>query len=182
MINAQGLLTGVKHIPSPNFNDRARDESIYLLVIHCISLPPGNYYGGSVERFFTNALDHNEHEYFEHLKGVEVSSHLFIRRNGFVIQFVPFHKRAWHAGASQFEGREDCNDFSIGIELEGKDDYIYTEAQYNVLAQITKVLQNKYPAISDSNIVGHEHIAPGRKTDPGGLFDWDKFRSLVGSL
>jgi AmpD protein len=174
--DAQGWLSGVRRVVSPNHDTRPARAAIDLLVIHSISLPPNEYGGDAIERFFTNALDHSEHPYFEQLKGVKVSSHFLVRRDGQVVQFVPCNKRAWHAGASIWGGRSRCNDFSIGIELEGCDFEPYTELQYSALARLTRCLKRAYPI---HDIVGHSDIAPDRKTDPGPFFDWDKFLKRV---
>lgn len=170
--------------PSPNFNDRPEateeeEQVINLLVVHNISLPPNEFGGGYVEAFFCNKLDCTAHEYFETIKGLEVSSHLFIKRDGSIVQFVPFNKRAWHAGVSEFNGQQNCNDFSIGIELEGADHIPYEDAQYRSLAQVTNALMAEYPAITKKRITGHSDIAPGRKTDPGPSFDWAKYKILL---
>jgi AmpD protein len=170
-----GWLAEAKSVPSPNFGPRPDDGTLDLLVIHNISLPPGQYEGDCIERFFTNCLDLGEHEYFSQLRGMEVSAHLLIRRNGELIQFVSLDDRAWHAGQSCFEGRENCNDFSIGIELEGTDNEPYSNKQYSTLQSVTKALMREYPDINHNTIVGHNDIAPGRKTDPGPMFDWDRF-------
>lgn len=167
-----GWLSGVRRVASPNHDARPPETPIELLVIHSISLPPNEYGGDAIERFFTNALDHSQHPYFEQLKGVRVSSHFLVRRNGQVIQFVACNKRAWHAGASTWSGRTRCNDFSIGIELEGSDFEPFTERQYAALARLTRRLKRAYPI---RDITGHSDIAPERKTDPGPFFDWDKF-------
>lgn len=159
--------------PSPNHNLRPNGE-ISLLVLHNISLPPKQYGGAFVEDFFQNKLDANAHPYFKDIAQLEVSSHLFIRRDGTVIQFVPFHLRAWHAGRSCYAGRENCNDFSIGIEMEGSDDEPYTHLQYAALEPIVNALMQAYPDISKDRITGHEFIAPGRKTDPGRSFNWQR--------
>jgi len=159
---------------SPNCNERPNDE-ISLLVIHNISLPPGQFDTQAVQRFFCNELDCSEHPYYQEIEGLQVSAHLLIERTGRVIQFVPFNKRAWHAGLSSFEGREQCNDFSIGIELEGTDDQLFTDEQYEQLSNITQQLVSVYPSISLDRIVGHSDIAPGRKTDPGPCFDWSRY-------
>ena len=145
---------------------------IWLLVIHGISLPPNQYGGDAIERFFTNTLDHSAHPYFEQLKEVRVSSHFLIRRNGQIVQFVPCGRRAWHAGVSFWRGRSRCNDFSIGIELEGSDFEPYSETQYTALARLARRLKRSYPI---REVVGHADIAPERKTDPGPFFDWDAF-------
>jgi AmpD protein len=171
---SSGLLLGVDWIASPNCNERPNDE-ISLLVIHNISLPPGQFDTQAVERFFCNKLDCSEHPYYQEIEGLEVSAHLLIERTGRVVQFVPFDKRAWHAGQSSFEGREQCNDFSIGIELEGTDDQPFTNEQYAQLTQITQQLMSVYSLIRPDRIVGHSDIAPGRKTDPGPCFDWSRY-------
>jgi AmpD protein len=159
-------------VASPNHDARPPETPIELLVIHSISLPPNEYGGDAIERFFTNVLDHSEHPYFEQLKGVRVSSHFLVRRDGQVIQFVACNKRAWHAGVSTWRGRTCCNDFSIGIELEGSDFETFTERQYAALARLTRRLKRAYPI---RDITGHSDIAPERKTDPGPFFDWDQF-------
>jgi len=167
-----GRLVEAHFIASPNCNDRPQAE-VSLLVIHNISLPPGQFGSSDICALFTNQLNWDAHPYFDQIRGIEVSAHLLIDRAGAVTQFVPFDKRAWHAGASSFEGRENCNDFSIGIELEGTDDLPFTEPQYNQLIRVTRALMRAYPAITPERITGHQHIAPGRKTDPGYMFDWD---------
>lgn len=169
-------IKNVKQVKSPYYNDRPTSEPISLLVIHNISLPPNQYGGPYVEQLFTGKLDPNEHAYFADIYQLQVSSHLFIRRNGEIIQFVPFNKRAWHAGKSKFEGKENCNDFSIGIELEGCDTDDFTEVQYQQLANLTILLQQTYPI---KNITGHSDIAPDRKTDPGPCFDWNYYQALL---
>lgn len=168
-------LIGAKKVSSPNFDERSDPRDISLLVIHNISLPPEQFGGGFVEQFFCNQLDKNAHPYFESICDLKVSSHLLIDREGEVIQFVPFDKRAWHAGVSSFDGREKCNDYSIGIELEGADTMAYTEQQYAKLIEVTTQLMQTYPAITQQRITGHSNIAPGRKTDPGPAFDWSHF-------
>jgi N-acetyl-anhydromuramoyl-L-alanine amidase len=167
-----GWLSGVRRVVSPNCDARPVRSVIELLVIHGISLPPNEYGGDAIERFFTNTLDHSAHSYFEQLRGVTVSSHFLVRRDGQIVQFVPCGKRAWHAGVSTWSGRTRCNDFSIGIELEGSDFEPYTERQYVSLARLTRNLKRTYPI---RNIVGHSDISPGRKTDPGPFFDWERF-------
>jgi AmpD protein len=174
--DAQGWLSGVRRVASPNYDARPARTNIELLVIHGISLPPNEYGGDAIERFFTNVLDHAEHPYFEQLKGVRVSSHFLVRRNGQIIQFVPCSKRAWHAGASTWQKRTRCNDFSIGVELEGSDFEPYEELQYVALARLTRYLRRAYPI---RDIAGHSDIAPERKTDPGPFFDWEKIRKLL---
>ena len=161
---------------SQNSSDRKSNE-VSLLVIHNISLPPGNYGGDHIEKFFTNQLDHEEHPYFQDIADLKVSSHLLIKRDGSITQFVPFNKKAWHAGISTFRGREDCNEFSIGIELEGTDESKYEKEQYESLISVTKELMSFFPDIKKDTIVGHSDIAPDRKTDPGKSFDWNYFRS-----
>lgn len=168
-------LDAVKHTPSPNFDARPTDCSIDLLVIHNISLPPGVFEGDDVEAFFLNQLDHSKHPFFEEIRELKVSSHLFIRRDGSAQQFVDLDNRAWHAGQSTWQGKERCNDFSIGIELEGTDDQTFTDAQYKTLIQLTLQIQQQYPDITNDRIVGHSDIAPDRKTDPGPHFDWSRY-------
>jgi AmpD protein len=174
-----GWLNSAKRCVSPNYNERPVNTDISLLVLHNISLPAGCYGTGYVEQLFANCLDCHAHESFADLAGLEVSSHLFIDRQGQLTQFVPFQQRAWHAGTSCYQGRENCNDFSIGIELEGVDDSPYTEQQYQCLVQVTVALLNSYPALNVDKIVGHSDIAPGRKTDPGPAFDWQYFRTQL---
>ena len=152
-------------------------EEISLLVIHNISLPPGEFGGGYIEKLFTNSLDPNDHPYFSEIYDLKVSSHLLIQRDGSLVQFVPFNKKAWHAGVSSFKGRENCNEFSIGIELEGTDENAYTDDQYRALIDITKELMLVFQDIKKENIVGHSDIAPGRKTDPGKAFNWHYYLS-----
>lgn len=171
--------SGVRQLESPNFSARPDDAKISLLVIHNISLPPGEYGGSYIDDLFCNQLDCSSHVFFEEIKGLEVSSHLLIKRNGEVTQYVPFDKQAWHAGQSNFQGREKCNEFSIGIELEGCDDDIFTPEQYQQLVVVSKALLAQYPAITLDRITGHSDIAPGRKTDPGPLFDWESYRQSL---
>lgn len=168
------LIVGAEFIASPNYDERPDGANIELLVIHNISLPPNEFGGSYVKDFFCNKLDASMHPYFKEIEGMEVSSHLLIERSGKLIQFVPFHKRAWHAGKSCFHGREHCNDFSIGIELEGADDVEYTDAQYDVLRAVILCLQMTYSGLNTNNITGHCDIAPGRKTDPGPAFHWSR--------
>ncbi|AOZ12269.1 MULTISPECIES: 1,6-anhydro-N-acetylmuramyl-L-alanine amidase AmpD [Pseudomonas] len=172
---ASGWCEGVHRCPSPNFNERP-DGEISLLVIHNISLPPGQFATGKVQAFFQNRLDVTEHPYFEGIKALRVSAHFLIERDGQITQFVSCLDRAWHAGISSFEGREACNDFSLGIELEGTDDQPFTDAQYQALIALTRQLQQHYPQITPQRICGHSDVAPGRKTDPGPCFDWARFR------
>ncbi len=174
-----GWLHGARACPSPNYNQRPANAHVSLLVVHNISLPPDHYGTGWVQAFFCNQLDAGAHPYFASIAQLKVSSHLFIERDGSLTQFVSFDDRAWHAGASCFEGQTDCNDFSIGIELEGSDHIAYTEPQYRRLAEVAALLLAQYPGLKESRIVGHEDIAPGRKTDPGPAFDWSHFRALL---
>jgi N-acetyl-anhydromuramoyl-L-alanine amidase len=176
----QHWLSHVSPVSSPNFDDRPDSDDISLLVIHCISLPPGEFGNACIDQLFCNRLNPDGHPYFKDISELKVSSHLVIKRTGETVQFVPFDKRAWHAGQSCYEGRGRCNDFSIGIELEGTETIPYTEAQYVQLAAVVKVLLNAYARLSAERIVGHSDIAPGRKTDPGDSFDWQKFYSLLG--
>lgn len=169
-----GWLSGVRRVPSPNCDRRPPGMVVDMLVIHCISLPPGVYGGPEIEQLFTNTLDIKAHSYFVQLQGLRVSAHFLIRRDGGIVQFVPCGWRAWHAGVSEWQGRSRCNDFSIGIELEGLDDQPYTDGQYRSLRYLTRRLRRCYPI---RHIVGHQHIAPGRKTDPGNGFDWPRFLS-----
>lgn len=161
------------------FCDEREGDDISLLVIHNISLPPGQFGGNYIDQLFTGCLDPDEHEYFQEIHQLRVSAHCLIKRTGEVVQYVPFDKRAWHAGVSSFKGRERCNDFSIGIELEGCDDTPYTQEQYQSLANVTKTIQKQYPKIVNEHITGHCDIAPGRKTDPGDSFDWPYYLSLL---
>lgn len=174
-IDSAGWLQRVRHCPSPNFNQRPAGQRIDLLVIHNISLPPGEFGGGYVEQLFMNQLDCAAHPAFADLRDLRVSAHLFIDRRGHATQFVSFDQRAWHAGQSQFGGRDNCNDFSIGIELEGTDTLPYTDLQYHNLRALTRALRAHYPALQADRIVGHCDIAPERKTDPGPAFDWIRF-------
>jgi AmpD protein len=178
---AKGLLNGVVFYPSPNFDERP-NQDIDLLVIHGISLPPGEFGTDCVKSFFLNQLNPALHPYFEEIGHIKVSAHLFITRTGEAIQFVPFNRRAWHAGASEFQGQTNCNDFSIGIELEGTDEIPYTIEQYQQLARITYLLMQAYPNIVPERIVGHCDIAPQRKTDPGCAFDWAYYKQLLTNL
>lgn len=173
LIDNEHWLNIAQKCPSPNFNHRPEDE-ISLLVIHNISLPPKQYGGPFVQDFFCNRLDINADPYFAEIAHLQVSSHLFIRRDGTIIQFVPFNQRAWHAGLSHYSGRDNCNNFSIGIEMEGCDDEAYTDFQYASLQQVTVLLIQAYPDISTDRITGHEFISPKRKTDPGRAFKWQR--------
>lgn len=175
---SKGWLIDARHVPSPHFDCRPDDEQPSLLVVHNISLPPGQFGGPWIDALFTGTLDSSADPFFAEIAHLRVSAHCLIRRDGEIVQYVPFDKRAWHAGVSAYQGRERCNDFSIGIELEGTDTQPYTEAQYRQLAALTRMLVQLYPAIAD-NITGHCDIAPERKTDPGPAFDWAKFRALI---
>ncbi len=174
-----GWLPQARRAPSPNWDERPPNTAVDLLVIHGISLPPGEFGGPWIDDLFRNRLDPQAHPCFQAIAQLRVSSHLLIRRDGELIQYVDLHHRAWHAGVSIFQGREACNDFAIGIELEGADLIPYEEVQYRVLARTTQDIQSRFPAIGRGHIVGHSDIAPGRKTDPGPAFDWEYFRRLV---
>lgn len=176
---ATHLLEGAEYIASPNMDDRPEGCDINLLVIHSISLPPGEYGSNSIEKLFTNALPADDHPYFQQIHQLEVSAHVLIKRDGSIIQFVPFNKRAWHAGESCYQGKQRCNDFSIGIELEGTDTDPFEQGQYDALVELVKTLCRQYPSITTQRIAGHSDIAPGRKTDPGIGFDWNKLSSLL---
>jgi AmpD protein len=178
-LRPDGWFSGVRRVRSPNHDARPAGSPIDLLVVHGISLPPGRFGGPHIERLFTNRLDPDAHPFFAAIADLRVSSHLLVRRDGAVVQFVPCGARAWHAGASEFEGRTRCNDFSIGIELEGTDDAPYTARQYARLAQLARLLMRAYPGITRRRIVGHSDIAPGRKTDPGPSFDWARLRARL---
>jgi AmpD protein len=176
---ATGWLGGAARVDSPNFDERPAGVAPDLIVIHGISLPPGEFGGPWIDRLFCNTLPTDEHPYFAGIAASKVSAHLLIRRNGTVTQYVPFHRRAWHAGQSSYQGRSACNDFSIGIELEGADDVPYEHAQYGTLARVVRILCSAYPNLSPARLVGHDDIAPGRKTDPGPAFDWPRLRTLI---
>ncbi len=171
-LDATGWASGVRRIASPNCDARPPGTAIALLVIHNISLPPGKFGGKAIAQLFTNALDTEAHPYYAQLHGVRVSAHFLIRRNGEIVQFVPCGKRAWHAGASLWRGRSGCNDFSIGVELEGTDHVPFSDPQYTALVRLTRLLQRTYPICA---LAGHADIAPGRKTDPGPCFDWQRY-------
>jgi AmpD protein len=173
-----GWVDGIRHCPSPNYNQRPLGE-ISLLVIHNISLPPGQFGTGKVQAFFGNQLVVDEHPYFAEICHLQVSAHFLIERDGAVTQFVSCLDRAWHAGVSHFEGRDNCNDFSLGIELEGTDEQPYTDRQYQALIELTEQLRDAWPAITVERIRGHCDIAPGRKTDPGPAFDWARLRAAL---
>jgi N-acetyl-anhydromuramoyl-L-alanine amidase len=173
-----GVLVGATQIASPNFNTRPAGTDIQLIVIHNISLPPSQFGGGYIQQFFQNQLDWSLHPYFQTIEGMQVSAHLLILRTGEVIQFVNFNDRSWHAGRSSYLAQKECNDYSIGIELEGSDDLPFEPVQYQALVEVVKTLQQAYPKIQN-HIAGHSDIAPKRKTDPGEHFDWQLFRNLL---
>lgn len=174
-----GLLTPVNYQHSPHQDERPRDISIDMIVVHGISLPPGEFGSNAIQDFFCGKLDANSHPAFASIANVRVSSHLLVRRNGEIIQFVSFNQRAWHAGESSFQGRTRCNDFSVGIELEGTDHQPYEDNQYQQLATIINLLRQTYPTITEDRIVGHVDIAPHRKTDPGPAFDWGYLKGKI---
>ena len=169
------IFKNIKFLNSPNYNERPYNSKISLLVLHAISLPPSVYGKNYVEDFFMNKLNASDHDYFDQIKDLKVSSHLYIKRNGKMIQFVPLNKRAWHAGESSYKGIEDCNDYSIGIELEGSDNDYFSDEQYKMLIKTTKSIIKNYSEIDKDKIVGHSDIAPGRKTDPGNKFEWNRY-------
>jgi N-acetyl-anhydromuramoyl-L-alanine amidase len=176
-----GSLRPARRVESPNQDPRPLGMPVELIVVHGISLPPGEFSGEWIERLFCNALPRDAHPYFAEIADLRVSAHLLLRRSGDIVQFVGFNERAWHAGKSSFRGREACNDFSIGIELEGSDDIPYEPTQYRSLAGCVRALCAAYPTLSVSRVVGHSDIAPGRKTDPGPSFDWELARDLIES-
>ena len=173
-------LDSARRLPSPNFNDRPAGILPSLLVVHNISLPPDNFGGTEVEALFLNKLDWRAHPYYGEIEGLQVSAHFYIKRTGELLQFVPLNRRAWHAGESVYEGVTNCNDYSIGVELEGSDHVPFTPEQYTVLAKLTNDVRERYPAITRDRLTGHSDIAPGRKTDPGPYFDWSLYLSLIG--
>ncbi len=172
-------LNNSRHLVSPNYDNRIDEHDISLIVIHCISLPPGQFGTTYIDQLFTNCLDPNDHTYFKDIYTLKVSAHLCISRNGLITQYVPFNMRAWHAGQSCYNGRACCNDFSIGIELEGTETGLYTDKQYSQLTDISVALFKTYLNLSASHITGHSDIAPGRKQDPGPGFDWKRFHSMI---
>jgi AmpD protein len=176
---ASGWLSGVAHVPSPNCDRRPDGTDASLIVVHGISLPPGEFGGPWIDRLFTNCLPAEAHDYFAEIAHLRVSAHALIRRDGEIRQYVPFTARAWHAGESSWCGRSVCNDFSIGIELEGTDDTPYTDAQYLKLTALVVALRRTYASLQDADVVGHDQIAPGRKTDPGPAFDWNRLNSAL---
>jgi N-acetyl-anhydromuramoyl-L-alanine amidase len=173
--SGSGFIRGARFVASPNCDTRPPGALIDTLVIHSISLPPGRFGGSGIEQLFCNTLNPDEDPYYREIKDLKVSAHVLIRRNGELVQFVPLHQRAWHAGQSYCEGRTGINDFSIGIELEGADNLPFEDAQYESLARLTRVIRQVYPAVTPERIYGHCDIAPGRKTDPGSLFDWKRY-------
>jgi AmpD protein len=174
-----GQLRGARQVSSRHFDHRPAGVVADLIVIHGISLPPGKFGGPYIDQLFTGRLDPASHPFFREVAGLKVSSHLLIRRTGEVVQYVPLHRRAWHAGKSRHQGRERCNDFSVGIELEGTDDRPYTGAQYRRLATVIRVLRRGMPSLATAPVVGHSDVAPGRKTDPGPAFDWRRLHKLL---
>lgn len=175
-LDAEGWLTGARRVLSPNCDERPTGQTVRLIVVHSISLPPGLFGGDGIVRLFTNTLDPGAHPYYREIQFLRVSAHFLIRRDGGVVQFVPCGLRAWHAGASSWNGVERCNDFSVGIELEGSDELPFDPPQYAALVRLIRILRQHYPI---EDIVGHADIAPGRKTDPGPLFDWAHLDRLL---
>lgn len=169
-----GIVDGALQVPSPNCDERPHDSRPELIVVHNISLPPGEFGGPWIDHLFTNRLDPDAHPYFREIAALKVSSHLLIRRTGAVVQYVPLSKRAWHAGESCYGDRDCCNDYSIGIELEGTDESAYADVQYDTLSALVKALRDAYSSLVEAPIVGHSDVAPDRKTDPGPAFDWDR--------
>jgi len=176
---ATGWLKDVRSVPSPNCDERPDASDLSLIVVHGISLPPGEFGGPWIDCLFTNTLPADGHEYFAEIGHLTVSAHALIRRDGEIVQYVPFTSRAWHCGESSHCGRTACNDFSVGIELEGSDDVAYSDRQYDALKALVVALRRTYASLQDADVVGHEHIAPGRKTDPGPAFDWRRFESAL---
>ena len=177
--SSTGLIVAARQVASPNFDARPDGVVVDLIVVHGISLPPNEFGGAWIEALFMNQLPWDTHPYFKSIEGLKASSHVLIRRDGELVQFVSFNARAWHAGVSNYCGRERCNDFSIGIELEGADDIAYELIQYRRLAETITALCAAYPSLSRDRVVGHSDIAPGRKTDPGGAFDWVKLQAML---
>ena len=177
-----GLVQPARQVTSPNFDERPDGAYPELILVHGISLPPDEYGGPYIDQLFMNALPASGHPYFEKIAGLKVSTHVLIRRDAELVQYVPFHHRAWHAGASNYCGRERCNDFSIGIELEGSDEVAYEPVQYRKLADLIVALCKAYPTLSSSRVVGHSDVAPGRKTDPGLAFDWVRLRAMLRAM
>jgi len=175
-VDRAGIVRAAAQVPSPNCDDRPEGTAVILLVVHGISLPPGQFGGPGIVELFTNRLDPAADPYYRTVANIKVSAHFLIRRDGALTQFVPCAKRAWHAGTSSWHGRADCNDFSVGVELEGTDDVAYEAAQYTMLARLARALRRRYPI---AEVAGHSDVAPGRKTDPGPAFDWPRFRRLI---
>jgi len=175
-LDEDGIVEGARYVPSPNCDERPAGCTIELIVIHAISLPPGHFGGAAIEALFTNRLDATAHAYYPSVVGLRVSAHFLIRRSGELLQFVPCRRRAWHAGVSSWKGRPSCNDYSVGIELEGTDDVPFEDAQYARLAELTRVLSMRYRI---TGMVGHSDVSPGRKTDPGPHFDWGRYRAML---
>ena len=175
-------LSGTKVLPSDNYDERPHNCEVELIIIHAISLPPEQFGGGYIEKFFTNSLSWDVHEYFQEIRDLKVSSHLLVDRQGEITQFVDLNKRAWHAGESAWKGKKGCNDFSIGIELEGSDSQSYEQAQYSSLVGLVARIFGFYPRIDIDSIVGHSDVSPGRKTDPGPFFDWDYLRAEIAKI
>jgi AmpD protein len=175
-----GWLDGVRRVESPNSDERPSGTDLDLIVVHGISLPPGRFGEGWIDRFFCNELPAAADPYFATIADTKVSAHVLVARDGALTQYVSFNRRAWHAGRSLYCGRSACNDFSVGIELEGTDDSPYTRAQYESLADVVRALRSAYPPLRGAEVVGHSDIAPGRKTDPGPAFDWAALRDLLG--
>ena len=176
---ATGWLEGIRRVGSPNSDERPPDATLDLIVVHGISLPPGRFGEGWIDRFFLNELPAAADPYFATIAEMKVSAHVLVARDGTLTQYVSFNRRAWHAGRSVYCGRDACNDFSVGIELEGTDDLPYVRVQYERLAALVRALRRAYPSLRDAEIVGHSDIAPGRKTDPGAAFDWGTLRKLL---
>ena len=176
-LDIAGMCAGARWVPSPHCDARPEDDKVELVVIHNISLPPGEFGGKWIDDLLLGRLDPEAHAYFREIEGMRVSSHFLIRRDGELVQYVPCELRAWHAGQSSWQGRERCNDFSVGIELEGTDDVPFEDAQYETLAKVTKALYERYGNLP---LTGHSDIAPGRKTDPGPHFDWARYQALIG--
>ena len=173
------ILEDIKFLSSPNYNERSSENNISLIVLHSISLPPTVFGNNYVEDFFTNNLPKTKHDYLNNIRKLKVSSHIYIKRTGEILQFVPFDKRSWHAGESSFENLADCNDYSIGIELEGCDDIAFEDIQYFKLAEVINCLIRNYKSLTSERIVSHSDIAPNRKTDPGPLFDWKRLKTMI---
>ena len=177
-----GRVTQARQVSSPNWDERPAGMHPELIIVHGISLPPARFGGPWVDKLFTNSLPADVHPYFKEVCGLKVSSHMLVRRDGELVQYVPLHGRAWHAGQSSYRGRERCNDFSIGIELEGADDIPYEPVQYRQLAELIVNLCRTYPTLATERVVGHSDVSPGRKTDPGPAFDWQRLRALIAAL